>query len=266
MALIAAMQRLAAEAAGAGVEAMLSEQGIVAPAVAQPQPRALSGVASDGRPLETLVALFLAPETPAYQFDRMVVTQIQDAGRSGAALGIATRPAVTKYVRMLVLPSCRNCVVLAGRIYRHSEAFERHPGCDCRHIPTVESVAGDLTTDPRTYFDSLTTAEQNRIFTKADAEAIRLGSDISQVVNAHRGMQTAQVFGRHARITTEGTTRRGSAYRAIKANHGAAQDVKLAGQRYSRTSIARPMPETLIKHATSREDAIRLLRIYGYIL
>src|SRR5690606_25790677 len=104
------------------------------------------------------------------------------------------------------------CVILAGRFYRKNTGFQRHPGCDCRHIPASESVAGDLAVDPRAYFDSLTEAEQDKAFTKAGAEAIRAGADIGQVVNARRGMYTAQ----GQLLTREGTTSRGRAFQALR--------------------------------------------------
>src|SRR5665647_1979159 len=112
-------------------------------------------------------------------------------------------------------PTCSRCVVLAGKWYRKNQGFARHPGCDCRHIPSSESVAGDLTVSPQAYFDSLSKAEQDRIFTNAGAEAIRNDANIGQVVNARRGMRTAQIGGRDVLITTEGTTRRGVAYLSL---------------------------------------------------
>lgn len=63
--------------------------------------------------------------------------------------------------------------------------------CDCRHIPCPEAVADDLTTDPRAYFDSLSGPEQERIFTRSGAKAIRDGADMGRVVNARRGMSSS---------------------------------------------------------------------------
>lgn len=42
-------------------------------------------------------------------------------------------------------------------------------------------------TGPGDYFESLDRAEQDKIFTKAGAQAIRDRADINQVVNARRG-------------------------------------------------------------------------------
>ena len=161
------------------------------------------------------------------------------------------------------------------------------PFCDCRHVPAIEDTAGDLTTDPDTYFRSLDEASQDRIFTKSGAQAIRDGANPAQVVNARAGMSTAQVqlrapgdrwtakgrleaqrvYGRDVFTTTEGTTRRGSAYRAMRENTrwGRNEDLKLPGERYARSRAPRLMPESVYAIAEDRADAIRLLRINGYI-
>jgi hypothetical protein len=125
-------------------------------------------------------------------------------------------------------------VILAGRFYRWSTGFLRHPLCDCRHIPSSEDAAGDLRTDPMAAFR----AGKVTGLSKAERQAIQDGADLAKVINAHRGMYTAG----GKRLTREGTKR------------GA-----LRGQ-------VRPTPEQLYRDATSREDAIRLLRRFGYII
>jgi hypothetical protein len=81
-----------------------------------------------------------------FDFQRLVESIIQEAGRAAQQVATATYPRV-EYVRHLNLPSCSRCAVLAGRVYRYSEGFERHPGCDCVMIPVT--VANDrLTYDP----------------------------------------------------------------------------------------------------------------------
>jgi hypothetical protein len=125
-------------------------------------------------------------------------------------------------------------VILAGRFYRWNAGFNRHPRCDCTGQPVVSAAAAnDKLTRPRTYFDSLDPAEQDRAFTKAGAQAIRDGADIAKVVNARRGMYTAdgKIYTREA-----------------------------AGRR------PRIMPEQLYRDARDRADAIRLLRLHGFIL
>jgi len=174
---------------------------------------------------------------------------------------MGVRP-VTGYVRMMNAPSCSRCVVLAGKFYKRNAGFARHPRCDCRHIPSTESLAGDMTVDPVAYFDSLTKAEQDKTFGAAGGEALRSGANMGQVVNARRGMTTAQVGGRKILTTTEGTTRRGIAYREMGVNR--ATDIKTAGQRYSRTVRPRLMPETILQVSTDRADYLRLLASNGY--
>lgn len=167
---------------------------------------ALAAVASDGRPLETLlnsavvavIAALASRVDPAKAFASglatlamILSTQIADAGRAGESVA-STNRRLDGYVRMLNPPSCSRCVILAGKWYGWNEGFERHPDCDCIHIPAREDRAGDLRTDPDAYFRSLSRDEQDRIFTKAGAQAIRDGADMGRVVNARRGMQPAQ--------------------------------------------------------------------------
>ena len=255
---VAAYQLAAAVDAARSVPAMLDEQGIPDETVARVETTRLTGVASDGRPLDTL----FEQADNDYAFGLMVATQLQDVARVAQSLAITTRPNVDGYVRMLNPPSCSRCAVLAGKFYRWNAGFERHPGCDCRHIPSSEALSGDLTTDPQAYFESLSEPEQNRIFTNAGAEAIRDGADIGRVVNARRGMSTAargtsgrrmlvseEVGGRQVFVTRESTTRRGAASRT----------------RTGRNMSARLMPESIYEVADDREDALRMLRLHGYI-
>lgn len=238
LALVTFAQLQAAQDAVTASQDMLDEQGVRAPAIAAVDAAALAGVASDGRDLLGLLQAVSRPEAPAGSFDRAVLTQISDAGRAGGAVSIAARPKVTGYVRMLVPPSCSRCAILAGRVYRYNAGFARHPRCDCRAIPATESTARHLTTDPRAYFDSLDVAQQERLFTKAGAQAIRDGADMAQVVNARRGMATAQVGSERVLATRAGATR----------------------------GRVRLMPETIMQIAGSdRLEAIRLLRLHGYL-
>lgn len=247
--LMAAAQESAAKAGADSVASMLAEQDIGADLVGRVNPSAFSGVASDGRDLRGLLSFTQNPNlvSPA-QFDRVVLTQLRDAGRNGASVAIAARPKVSGYVRMIQGATCDRCAILAGSFYRYNTGFQRHPFCDCIHVPASENTAGDLRTDPSAYFDSLSRAEQDKTFTKAGAQAIRDGADMSQVVNARRGMQSAQVLGRNLKVTTEGMTKRGLARSRLGANK------------------ARLMPESIYKLAENRADAVRLLRLYGYII
>jgi hypothetical protein len=268
-------QFLAASRADAYLDAVTLELSIDAPASAAVGPRAFAGVASDGRNLSSLIYEPVitskvamangATITDAMQagqdaLTRIVGTQVQDAGRTAVGTGIAARPAITTWVRMLNPPSCSRCVVLAGKRFRWNQGFARHPLCDCRHIPSTENVAGDLTTNPRTYFDSLSTTDQDKYFTAAGAEAIRNGADISQVVNARRSglyMANGQL------ATLEGTTRRGIAGSRLQA---AGSTTKSTGGRYTRVTEPRLMPETIMANAADRDEAIAQLRRYAYLV
>lgn len=133
---------------------------------------------------------------------------VTDAARTSRMLSTFTRRERLGYVRMLNGKSCARCAILAGRRYKVS-AFRRHPRCDCRMIPAREDVEDSWTTSPKAYFRSLTAAEQDIIFGQAGARAIRLGADMSQVVNAYDGITTVTSFGREVAATTYGTSVRG---------------------------------------------------------
>lgn len=221
------------------------------PSAGNLRPERLAGVAADGRQLPTLLyrpaittlRAIEAGATPreaaavgGFQLDTIVRTEVADTGRTATGVEITATPGLG-YVRMVNPPACARCIVLAGRFYRWNQGFARHPRCDCIHIPAAEDRADDLTTDPRRYFDSLTEAEQRRVFTVAGAQAIRDGADVGRVVNARRGMYTSA--GR--RLTREGTRSRG------------ARRVRL-------------MPEQIYAEAGGdRDEAIRLLRLHGYL-
>lgn len=170
--------------------------------------------------------------------ERNVQTLVADTGRAAASVDIAARPKVG-YVRMLTLPSCPRCVILAGKFYRWNAGFRRHPRCDCRHIPSTENIAGDVTTDPYEYFRSLDAEAQDKAFGQPAAQAIRDGADIFQVVNADRGTKPGGL------ITSEGTTRRGN---------------------FGRGRPPRLTPEGIYSQGLPREETLRLLERNGYIL
>lgn len=285
--IVATAQSVAAQESASAVPEMLDEQGVQDRPAGQVNPAAFAGVASDGRDLGGLLEFLALPAVQPYQFDRAVLAQVQDAGRAASSAAIVSRPNVGGYVRMLVPPSCGRCAILAGKFFHWNQGFRRHPRCDCRHIPAPEDSAGSLTTDPRRYFDSLSGPEQERAFTVSGAKAIRDGADPTQVVNARAGMSTAQVqlrgpgdrwtaagrlearrvYGQNVFTTTEGVTRRGQAYRAMRQGfqYAREQDVKQPGKRYAQLRSPRLMPESIYQIAENRADAIRLLRLYGYI-
>lgn len=259
----------------------------------------LIGFAGDGRTLEGLVDLTprklldllnradgpgprIAWEEAERWLNLASSTALSDTARQAELLHTAVRPGVDGYVRMLTPPSCSRCVILAGKWFRKNQGFERHPGCDCLHIPASEAVAGDIRLDPVEYFASLPTAaelaeqypdlgvherrkrgliSQEDVFTRDGAAVIRAGADPSRVVNARRGMVTAQTasgrrrlvsedrFGQQVFLTTESTTRHGAASR----------------RRTGRKMSDRLMPESIVQIAQDEDDLMRLLKLHGYI-
>ena len=248
----------------------LAQQGVYVPPLELTDPRAFAGYASDGR---TLSGLLYSPATTAKAaisagaapvaalkygqgaLDRILSTVVSDAGRQAAGADVVQRTGVG-YVRMLNPPSCSRCAILAGRFYRWNAGFQRHPSCDCVHVASMAGstqAARDegLVDDPYAYFESLDEAEQDRVFTQAGAQAIRDGADVSQVVNARRGMTA------NGNFTVEGTSRRGYAAQGLK-----------RGQR-------RMTPESIYEDAgrfggrtegERRQYALERLREHGYIL
>src|SRR5450756_544677 len=155
------------------IPAVLDEQGIKAAPLARVSTLPLIGVAGDGRPVDSLLygaitgaktavgngsTPFAALASSGQWLRATVGTLLSDTARQSEALHSGVRP-VTGYVRMLNGTSCPRCVVLAGKFFRRNTGFQRHPKCDCRHIPSTESLAGDMTVDPVAYFDSLTKAQ-----------------------------------------------------------------------------------------------------------
>ncbi|GLZ62868.1 hypothetical protein [Micromonospora sp. NBRC 107095] len=302
---VSTAQAVAAASSSAYLDDVLEAQDIDPEAEGRIRVDAFAGVASDGR---DLAALLYQPAITALAgvkqgatearsmaagrlaLDLIVRTQVADAGRVADGVAVVARRQVGGYVRLLSPPSCSRCVVLAGKWYRWNAGFERHPRCDCRHIPAAEDTSEELATDPRLYFDSLSEAEQDRVFTQAGARAIRDGADMSQVVNARRGarglapagarltadevrilrggrsrgrLEPTDVFGHDLFITTEGVTTRGVAGRRLGARE---TGVKREGRRYRSARGVRLMPESIYQIAGGdRDEAIRLLRRYGFI-
>src|SRR5690625_125855 len=275
-----ATQLRVAESAAEYVPAVLAETSGAAPALAgDVVPDVFVGVAGDGRPTESLLRGAVVQSKTAVGagattrqallsglswLTMATATLMSDTGRGAEVAGMARHNGVS-YVRALVPPSCSRCAILAGATYRSEVAFQRHPRCDCRHVPIrgmdySDAVDEGLVMDPHSYFESLPESEQDRIFTNAGAEAIRNGADPRQVVNARRGMHVAQ--GRL--VTTEGTTRRGLAYKAM--GGPSREDVRRSGERYFSSSRARLMPETIQRIAGGSQERYRQLLIeYWYL-
>lgn len=197
----------------------LAEQGISAPPAARVAPAALLTP-----PPAAIDMLSKAANQQA--LDRLVATLVQDAGRTASAVDMARRPAVTGYVRSLNPPSCSRCAVLAGRVYRYSTGFQRHPLCDCIMTMTTDDLGLDLVIDPTVMVER----GQVRGLSKADQEAVSLGADLGQVVNVR--------------------------------SRGAG--LSIAGSVLVRTG--RPTPAGILRTAADdRVEAVRLLRTHGYL-
>ena len=252
------------------------EQGLDDDPAGLVQAARFAGVAADGRGLDTLLrepiitaktligeglTQTLARQSATDQLRMLTVTTMQDTGRAAVGAATTARPKLNGYVRMLTPPSCSRCVILAGRFYRWSSGFQRHPRCDCRHIPSTENVAGDLRTSPTEYVASLSQGERERLLGKAAAQALADGADLNQLVNARR--KGLSVAGHYGLTTTEGTTRRAVAGRRLIGEFGT--DGTKVG-RYVRPTAPRLMPEAIYGLASDRADAIRLLKRNGFIL
>jgi hypothetical protein len=283
---IAAAQLEVARASVAYLED-LADQTTPAPAEGAVLPEAFAGVASDGRDLASLSygAVVKAGEAvnagasrpQALQvggswLDLMGRLQVADAARIATGAGAAARPNWGGYVRVLTPPSCSRCAVLAGKFYRWNTGFRRHPKCDCQHFPTRDAgyaEAEGFITNPDTAWRN----GHIKDLTRAQQDALENGADISQAINARRGMSTTDIGGRRVRVTSEGTTRRGlfgssgTARRAGFSGTGAVrQQGSVNGYILRRTTLPRLTPEAIYRAAEGDRDlAIRLLRRFGYI-
>jgi hypothetical protein len=195
------------------------------------------------------------------QLDRTVSGMISGSGNEAAQIEIAARPKV-KYVRMCNPPSCHRCIILAGRVYNWNQGFERHPHCDCRHVPTTigdqaEALANGLIDDPVRVFDQMDEkqiAALERALGKPSVAALRAGADWSQVVNAKRGQHKDGKF--LPNFTSEGMARRKLDGTAL----GYSGSILKDGQR-------RATPKLLLEWSGGdRAEYQRLLTEHGYIL
>ena len=243
------------------------------------------GVAGDGMPVASMAygAVIHAKQAVAAGLEQGAAlanagrflnlsagTMLSDTGRAAEKVsGGAHR--VRHFTRMLNPPSCGRCVVLAGKMSSHSEAFDRHPGCDCRNVPAAEDTGDDARTNPRDYLSGLSEAEQDRVLgSKANGQAFRDGADMNQLINAYRksgAVSPAQVHGVNIKYTREGTTRRGHAYwQMSQAQYIKEQGVFKNGSKYTRLKSPRLMPESIYSIAKDQEDAKRLLKLYGWVV
>jgi hypothetical protein len=210
----------------------------------------------------------------------MMKTALADVGRA-SDMAASVGKGYTHYVRVVSPGACSRCAILAGK-ESASRAFLRHPGCHCTAAPETTKDHGIYTT-PEQYFESLSKAEQDRVFTKAGAEAIRSGANPIRVVDSRRGMRraalikpggsgrlTAVRIGVHpdgtpvmGYVTGEAATVRGSFGRR---NERMGIGVEKAGdRRYSTVKRTRLMPETIVSLTEDPLARRVLLRDAGYL-
>lgn len=196
---------------------VLAEQGIAAPA---------EGAVSLSSLLTGPATIQMLENTAdSAAIDRLVATLLLDASRTAAVVDLGRRPVLTGYVRSLNPPSCSRCAILAGRVYRYSQGFQRHPFCDCLMTPTTDAIGKDLITDP----SDLVERGLIRGLSKGDLQALDAGADLGQVVNVRR---------RAAGLTVGSSVmRRGG----------------------------RLTPQAIMQLASDRTEVVALLRKFGYI-
>ncbi|MCX4547285.1 hypothetical protein [Streptomyces sp. NBC_01500] len=269
-------QLSAAQGAEMFVTSAMLSQGAASSTAGLLVPQQLAGMAADGRSLATLLympgittsralALGTTPEQASVmglnQLARMVATTITDTARTATSVAMTANTSCVAYVRVVKLPACSRCIILAGRQYTYSEGFKRHPKCDCGMEPMThdEWKSRETAQSPEDLFKAMSPEERRKRFGAAGADALENGADMGQVVNARRGMATTTTG---KQVTTEGTTKRGIGGKALRADGFK----KSAGSRYERVKEARLMPEQILKNAHgNRELQIALLKKHGYI-
>ncbi|MGW6739716.1 hypothetical protein ACWGDX_03035 [Streptomyces sp. NPDC055025] len=264
------------------VAAVLAADGAESQAEGKVNPAAFAGTAADGRPLrslfyEPLIDVkwnmsqgVMARESLLSGLNallRAAATEAADAGRTAAGASIAGNRTIQGYIRVVNPPACARCIILAGVEYGWNAGFQRHPKCDCVHMPATLIARGRHhrgAFSPTAYFNSLSQREQDKIFTRAGAQAVRDGASLTSVVNARRGMYTADAYGTRVRATRDSTTRRGAFFRQERQRAIQRGLVPRSGRGF-RLMTPRLLPEEIYRIAGSRAEAIAMLRRFGYL-
>lgn len=287
--LTASAQMGAARNGAASVPMILAELGQSVDPWGEVDPRGFAGIASDGRPLDSLLyggvttaktaAHTMSPvdalKAGGKWLDMAIHTQVADASRGAAGVAIAARPKIG-WVRMVNPPCCSRCAMLSGKWFRYNEGFDRHPRCDCTHIPARE-MTDDLGFAP----DDLIKDGKVTGITKVEKQAIADGGDAIAILNADRRIYD-RATGKYRKTrndmwATEGTTRHGYAShirRELDKQRGVitkemATKVGRRGyvENYTVRRISpRPTVEAIYKYSGSREEAIKLMAQNGYIV
>jgi hypothetical protein len=267
-------------------------------------PASFANVMGDGREVgpalfgavtntKTAIGKGMAP-AQAFQIGANFVAVVASAALHDAARNadrvLSIGKGYTRYIRVVNGSACSRCAILAG-MYSAEEAFLRHASCQCGTAPIQidGKIPSGFHDSPLSYFDSLSTAEQDRRFTRAGAEAIRQGANPTSVVNVRRGAYGIQFSNHDYRVGETGLSRRmqpitigvkadGSPLRVFATAEGVTvrgefgrtevRKSTLAAKegRYRRTTRVRLMPEQILKMAGNNPERWReLLERYGYL-
>ncbi|MFI5504472.1 hypothetical protein ACFLIN_03795 [Corynebacterium kutscheri] len=248
----------------------LLAQGYMTEPIGAIDPGAFTGVMPDGDPLDLVPQAVAnrvrerlatgAQPLQAWQAGGKLLatitqTALSDSSRMAKMVAGLARPR-TLYVRMLRPPSCSRCAVLAGKRGFWEQPFQRHPGCDCSQIPVVQGSEDRFVGaafDGQAFFDSLPASEQDKLFTRAGAEAIRSGADLAQVVNQRSGM--SGVAAKTQRITNR---HRGYRYVVDRPN-GSVYRMPMVVDRLS-------VPEIIKRAGVDADKRLELLFRNGYLV
>ena len=258
--LVTAAQAGAAADGARSVGLAFAELGVDEVPLATVVPAAFAGVASDGRPLDSLMRQSVATARAAGSAEEGLAAgsrwlaiatklQLNDAARQATATTIVATPGAG-WVRYVSPPCCQDCAVQAGKWFRWNQGFLRHPNCDCVHRPAHSSE------QPASYTETVP-IDQIHDLTEAQRMALEDGADISQVVNAYRRAardksgRVAEGARERMGFTTEGTTPRGWASYVARADG---------------RSGPRPTPELIYRNARTRQEAVDLLHRFGYVV
>lgn len=257
-----AFVRLSMAALGAGAVPLL---GTVAAA-------GFAGITGDARRLDTLLylpAVTVASRRAAgatdeeamfaglVQMATLTGTELADTNRQATQVAMAANPNVRYYTRVVNLPACARCIILAGQTYSYSAGFQRHPNCDCSVVP-LDRAEWEQVRTPEQIYASMSPQDRRRVFGVAESQAIDQGADMGQIVNARRGMSDAGDA-----TTTEGTTVRGYYGRRVRRAGGA---VDRGTGRYSTVATERLSPHEIFRREPDdREAQVALLRANAYL-
>lgn len=267
LSLMAAAQAEAVRGAQQYVTAAVGMQGSSSNPAGTVGSSAFIGIASDGRPLDSLLgypafeaSAFIDEAMPAPQglaitgrhLDRIVATQVQDAARAATGVAIVNDRGADGYLRALDTVTCSRCVVLAGRWNVWNAGFARHPFCSCTAIATV---AHEAPPSAKTLFDAMTAAQLAQArWSKADIDSINSGESVAGATDTPSGLRSVTIAG-YPQTTPRRAARRGN-----------------VGQRPGATSgpTIRPTPEYLYAEANrlgwSRDETIAELKSRNFIL